>query len=88
VTGVVEREATWYLSVVGTCVGVVLVLLVTSFLAPYYMWKNRVILIMKIVHYFQAYEDDGNSHNNKNTSRCEKSSINLDIFYIVSLATT
>ncbi|XP_052760511.1 uncharacterized protein LOC128203241 [Mya arenaria] len=55
---IVEREATWYLWVVGSCVGAFLVLLVTSIAAPYYMWKNRVILIMKIVYYFQGFEDD------------------------------
>ena len=38
---------------------VLVVLIVLLLVAPYIMWKHRVILVMKIVHYFQKYEDDG-----------------------------
>ncbi|OWF41725.1 Protein toll [Mizuhopecten yessoensis] len=41
---------------------VIPIVLVLLFLAAglllFWMWKNRVTIIMKIVHYFQAYEDD------------------------------
>ena len=53
------REVTWYLWVVGVCATAFLMLIILSAVLPYYMWKHRVILIMKIVHYFQPYEDDG-----------------------------
>lgn len=59
VSGFVEKENTWYLWVVGACVGAFVLLLVTGVVGPYMMWKHRVIVIMKIVHYFQPYEDDG-----------------------------
>ena len=53
------HEVTWYLWVVGGCAAAFLVMITLSVVVPYYMWKRRVVLIMKIVHYFQAYEDDG-----------------------------
>ena len=53
------HEVTWYLWVVGVCAAAFLIMITLSVVVPYYMWKHRVILIMKIVHYFQAYEDDG-----------------------------
>ncbi|KAH3867706.1 uncharacterized protein LOC127867596 [Dreissena polymorpha] len=55
---VVEKENTWYMWVVGACVGTFVVLLIGTVVILYYMWRHRVILVMKIVHYFQAYEDD------------------------------
>ncbi len=29
------------------------------FILPYFMWRKRVLIIMKIVHRFQNYEDEG-----------------------------
>ncbi|KAK3601550.1 hypothetical protein CHS0354_027690 [Potamilus streckersoni] len=52
----VEKD-TWYLWVVGVCVVVLFMLLILLIVLPYLMWKHRVILIMKLVHYFQPYED-------------------------------
>lgn len=52
------KESTWHLWIVGVCAGAFLIMIALSIIAPYCMWKNRVILIMKIVHYFQSYEDD------------------------------
>ncbi|XP_060072655.1 uncharacterized protein LOC132552494 [Ylistrum balloti] len=37
---------------------VLVVLLTTAALLFFWMWRNRVTIVMKIVHYFQAYEDD------------------------------
>ncbi|KAL3861770.1 hypothetical protein ACJMK2_007791 [Sinanodonta woodiana] len=54
------REATWYLWVVGACAGALFILLLLLVACPYLMWRHRVILIMKVVHYFQPYEDDDN----------------------------
>ncbi|KAK3602706.1 hypothetical protein CHS0354_017148 [Potamilus streckersoni] len=54
------REATWYLWVVGACAGALFILLLLLVAIPYLMWRHRVILIMKVVHYFQPYEDDDN----------------------------
>ncbi|KAL3856794.1 hypothetical protein ACJMK2_011511 [Sinanodonta woodiana] len=55
----VQRE-TWYLWLVGVCAVILFVLLLLLIVLPYLMWKHRVILIMKIVHYFQSYEDQDN----------------------------
>ncbi|KAK3606472.1 hypothetical protein CHS0354_041420 [Potamilus streckersoni] len=52
----VQKE-TWYLWLVGVCAVTLFVLLLLLIILPYLMWKHRVILIMKIVHYFQSYED-------------------------------
>ncbi|XP_069128055.1 uncharacterized protein [Argopecten irradians] len=49
---------TWYLWVVGVCAGVLGLLILALVIIPYWMWHNRVTVIMKIVHYFQPYEDD------------------------------
>ncbi|KAK3600669.1 hypothetical protein CHS0354_029533 [Potamilus streckersoni] len=46
----------WY--VVGVAVTVAVIMIVVLILIPYYMWKKRLILVLKIVHYFQKYEDD------------------------------
>ena len=59
VTGIQVKEDTWYMWVVGVCVGTFVILVTLAIVGPYFMWKHRVILVMKIVHYFQAYEDDG-----------------------------
>ncbi|KAH3867709.1 hypothetical protein DPMN_030842 [Dreissena polymorpha] len=56
---VVEKENTWYMWVVGACVGTFVMLLIGTVVTLYYMWRHRVVLVMKIVHYFQAYEEDG-----------------------------
>ena len=49
----------WVYWVAGVC-GVLLVAMVILMLVmPYVMWRRRVILVMKLVHYFQGYEDDG-----------------------------
>ena len=66
------EEVTWYLWVVGVCAVVLVILLIVMALVPYIMWKRRVILVMKLVHYFQNYEDDGNlavSHCNITTAK-------------------
>ncbi|KAK3601549.1 hypothetical protein CHS0354_027689 [Potamilus streckersoni] len=52
----VEKE-TWYLWLVGVCAVLLFVLLLLLIVLPYLMWKHRIVLIMKIVHYFQPYED-------------------------------
>ena len=52
-------KPTWYLWVVGGSVFVLVLLLVSLVLVPYLLWRHRVILVMKIVHYFQGYEDEG-----------------------------
>ncbi|KAL3869473.1 hypothetical protein ACJMK2_042150 [Sinanodonta woodiana] len=52
----VEKE-TWYLWLVGISAVVLFLLLLLLIVLPYLMWKHRIILIMKIVHYFQPYED-------------------------------
>ena len=56
---VVLEEETWYWWVVGVCLGLIVILILALVVLPYWMWRNRVILIMKIVHYFQRYEDNG-----------------------------
>ena len=53
------EEETWYWWVVGVCLGLIVILILALVVLPYWMWRNRVILIMKIVHYFRRYEDDG-----------------------------
>ncbi|CAG2186957.1 unnamed protein product [Mytilus edulis] len=55
----VLEEETWYWWVVGVCLGLIVILVLALVVLPYWMWRNRVILIMKIVHYFQRYEDNG-----------------------------
>lgn len=37
---------------------VTLVLGILAFI-PYWMWRKRLVFILKIVHYFQQYEEDG-----------------------------
>ncbi|CAC5379569.1 unnamed protein product [Mytilus coruscus] len=54
----VLEEETWYWWVVGVCLGLIVILVLALVVLPYWMWRNRVILIMKIVHYFQRYEDN------------------------------
>ena len=53
------EEVTWHYWVVGACVVVLLILIALMVIVPYVLWRNRVILVMKFVHYFQGYEDDG-----------------------------
>ncbi|OWF38168.1 toll-like receptor 4 [Mizuhopecten yessoensis] len=53
-----QKKDTWYLWVVGVCAGVLGLLILALVIIPYWMWHNRVTVIMKIVHYFQPYEDD------------------------------
>ena len=50
----------WY--VVGISVGIVTVVLAVLAFIPYWMWKRRLVFILKIVHYFQNYEEDGKKH--------------------------
>ncbi|KAJ8305659.1 hypothetical protein KUTeg_016204, partial [Tegillarca granosa] len=52
------KEPTFYLWVVGVCAFVLVVLILVLVVMPYWMWRNRVTLVMKIVHFFQPYEDD------------------------------
>lgn len=52
------EEVTWYLWVVGVCAVILVFLIVLMALVPYLLWRRRVILVMKLVHYFQQYEDD------------------------------
>ncbi|OWF36139.1 neurogenic locus notch homolog protein 2-like [Mizuhopecten yessoensis] len=42
----------WVSAIVLVC------LIVAAVLLFFWMWRNRVTIVMKIVHYFQAYEDD------------------------------
>ncbi|XP_060070333.1 uncharacterized protein LOC132550305 [Ylistrum balloti] len=53
-----KKTDRWYLWVVGVCAGVLGLLIMALVIIPYWMWHNRVTVIMKIVHYFQPYEDD------------------------------
>lgn len=53
-----EEVITWHLWVVGACAVVLIVLIVLMVVIPYLMWKHRNILLMKLVYYFQKYEDD------------------------------
>ena len=53
------EEVTWYLWLVGVCVVVLVILIALLVVAPYIMWRYRNLMVMKIVHYFQKYEDDG-----------------------------
>lgn len=46
----------WY--VVGVSVAMVIVAVSTVFVAAYFMWRRRLVFMLKIVHYFQNYEDD------------------------------
>ncbi|KAH3693317.1 uncharacterized protein LOC127863166 [Dreissena polymorpha] len=46
----------WY--VVGGSVAIVTVVLLTMIVAGYMMWRRRLVFMLKIVHYFQQYEDD------------------------------
>ena len=50
----------WYWSVVGVGVVLLAMLLLLLTVSPYIMWKKRSLLIMRLVHYFHRYEDDGN----------------------------
>ncbi|XP_053394476.1 uncharacterized protein LOC123524762 isoform X4 [Mercenaria mercenaria] len=52
------EEVTWHYWVVGACAVLLLILITLMVVVPYIMWRNRVILVMKVVHYFQGYEDD------------------------------
>ncbi|XP_069106975.1 neurogenic locus notch homolog protein 1-like [Argopecten irradians] len=42
----------WVVAIVLVCI------IVATGLMFFWMWRNRVTIVMKIVHYFQAYEDD------------------------------
>ncbi|CAH1795938.1 unnamed protein product [Owenia fusiformis] len=53
-----ETTPQWYWYVVGTAIGLAVVLLILLFVIPYVMWQKRAIIIMKIRHYFKGYEDD------------------------------
>jgi hypothetical protein len=55
----VDDEVTFHWYVIGVCVGIGTVLIVMLVLLPYCIWKKRRGFIMKIIHYFQNYEDDG-----------------------------
>ena len=55
----VDDEVTFHWYVIGVCVGIGTVLIVMLVLLPYCIWKKRRSFIMKIIHYFQNYEDDG-----------------------------
>lgn len=46
----------WY--VVGVSVAMVTVMVAVVFLGAYFMWRRRLVFMLKIVHYFQQYEDD------------------------------
>ncbi|XP_041358469.1 uncharacterized protein LOC121375221 [Gigantopelta aegis] len=53
-------EAGWVWWVVGSCTFLLVVLVLLLVLLPYWMWRKRDVFIMKIVYYFQPYEDDDN----------------------------
>lgn len=47
----------WY--VVGVSVAMVIVVVSAVFVLAYFLWRRRLVFMLKIVHYFQQYEDDG-----------------------------
>ena len=47
----------WY--VVGISISIVVTVLAVLAFIPYWMWRKRLVFILKIVHYFQQYEEDG-----------------------------
>ncbi|XP_041360206.1 platelet endothelial aggregation receptor 1-like [Gigantopelta aegis] len=51
-------EATWHWWVVGSCIFLLLILLVLLVALPYWLWKRKEIFIMKIVYLFQPFEDE------------------------------
>ncbi|KAK3089029.1 hypothetical protein FSP39_000251 [Pinctada imbricata] len=51
-------EETWYWYVVGVCITLAVLLTALIFILPYWLWKKRWLFVMKIVHYFQQYEED------------------------------
>ncbi|XP_045157464.2 uncharacterized protein LOC123523822 [Mercenaria mercenaria] len=46
----------WY--VVGVSVAMVIVMISAVFVVAYFMWRRRLVFMLKIVHYFQHYEED------------------------------
>ncbi|KAL4235556.1 Toll-like receptor [Mactra antiquata] len=57
-TEAATEQPVWHYWVVGSCAFVLLLLICLVIVVPYILWKHRVILVMKVVHYFQEYEDD------------------------------
>ncbi|KAL4237066.1 TIR domain [Mactra antiquata] len=51
-------EITFHWYVVAGSVSVVIVTITMMFLLAYIMWRRRLVFMLKIVHYFQQYEED------------------------------
>ena len=54
-----DEPVVFHLYVVGISVGIVTLVLGVLAFIPYWMWRKRLVFILKIVHYFQQYEEDG-----------------------------
>ncbi|XP_069126125.1 uncharacterized protein [Argopecten irradians] len=52
------EDTTVHLYVIGITIGFVVVFIVIFVLITYCMWRRRFVFIMKIVHYFQHYEEN------------------------------
>ncbi|XP_052079026.1 uncharacterized protein LOC127717416 [Mytilus californianus] len=53
-----EDEILYHWYVTGVCVAIGTLLIGMMIILPYCIWKKRRIFVMKILHYFQHYEDD------------------------------
>ncbi|XP_052777288.1 protein eyes shut homolog [Mya arenaria] len=51
----------WVYWVPGVCGFLLVALVILLVIMPYFLWRRRVILVMKLVHYFKGYEDDDDS---------------------------
>ena len=58
-----DEPVVFHLYVVGISVGIVTLVLGVLAFIPYWMWRKRLVFILKIVHYFQQYEEDGKKKN-------------------------
>ncbi|CAG2220059.1 unnamed protein product [Mytilus edulis] len=53
-----EDEILYHWYVTGVCVAIGSLLIGLMVILPYCIWKKRRLFVMKILHYFQHYEDD------------------------------
>ncbi|XP_061178581.1 sushi, von Willebrand factor type A, EGF and pentraxin domain-containing protein 1-like [Saccostrea echinata] len=53
-----DRPSNWGALMVGICAVVLVFLLLTVVLIPYILWRKGFVLIMKIVHFFQPFEQN------------------------------
>ncbi|XP_052776278.1 toll-like receptor Tollo isoform X3 [Mya arenaria] len=56
-----HKDPRWVYWVAGVCGFLLVALVILLVIMPYFLWRKRVILVMKLVHYFQGYEDDDDS---------------------------